>query len=46
MVRHYLEVDMDASGSQGYLTHLIRTDAVGFGDFTFKTIDGSLAVAS
>ena len=46
MVRHYLEVDMDASGSQGCLTHLIRTDAVGFGDFTFKTIDGSLAVAS
>ena len=46
MVRHYLEADMDADGSQGCLTHLIRTDSVGFGDFTFRTIDGSLAVAS
>jgi len=46
MIRHYLETDMNMDGSQGCLTHLVRSDAMGFGDFTFKVSDGSLAVAS
>ena len=46
MINHYMETDMNVDGSQGCLTHLIRSDSMGFGDFTFKVTDGSLAVAS
>jgi len=46
MIRHYMDIDMNTDGSQGCVTHLLRSDAMGFGDFTFKVTDGTLAVAS
>jgi len=46
MVQHYVQADMDVDGAQGCLTHLMRSDAMGFGDFMFKITDGTLAVSS
>ena len=42
-VAHYARVDDNLDGSQGNLTHLTRSDAIGFGEFQFKVVGGSLS---